>query len=320
MAALNVLIPMPTPIPGIHHVTSISAEPAANLRFYTDTLGLRLVKKSINQDDPTVYHLFYADHRGSPGTSMTFFAYTDTNQGRVGTGQVHTTQFTVPASSIDWWYDRLEANDVDALERVSRFDQPVIAFDDPDGLYIELVGVEDAPSGDPPGGPVDAAHAIRGFHGIVLAVQSSGRMPALLDRFGYEKTNATGDRTRYEANGDIGSVVDLLELPEGPRGRPGAGTVHHVAFRVEDNEQQSWRDVLVEEGLRPTDIIDRVWFRSVYTRTPSGILFEFATPSPGYTVDEDLDELGETLVLPEWLEGQRENIESVLPDLPEPGF
>lgn len=311
---------MPPSIPGIHHVTAISAEPVANLSFYTETLGLRLVKKSINQDDPSVYHLFYADHRGSPGTSMTFFAYTDTRQGQVGTGQVHTTQFTIPASSVDWWYDRLETADVDDLKRDERFDQPILSFVDPDGLFVELVGVESPPEGHPPNGPVPDEHAIRGFHGVVLAVQSPGRMPALLDRFGYDEVADSGDRMRYEANGDLGAVVELLELPEGPRGRPGAGTVHHVAYRVGDDEQEDWREILLDEGLRPTDIIDRVWFHSVYTRTPAGILFEFATPSPGYTVDEELDKLGETLVLPEWLEDQRENIEAVLPNLPDPEF
>lgn len=311
---------MPAPIPGVHHVTAISAAPVANLEFYTDILGLRLVKKSINQDDPTVYHLFYADHRGSPGTSMTFFAYTDTRQGRVGTGQVHTTQFTVPASSIDWWESRLEAREVPDLERRERFGQPIVAVSDPDGTKVELVGVESPIDGHPPNGPVPAEHAIRGFHGVVLAVGSPGRMPDLLERFGYDRVAASGDRTRFEAAGDLGSVVELLELPEGPRGRQGAGTVHHVAYRVGDDDQTDWRDVLIEEGLRPTEVIDRVWFKSVYTRTPAGILFEFATPSPGYTVDEDLDALGEQLVLPEWLEDQRESIENVLPDLPDPGF
>ena len=310
---------MPAPIPGIHHVTAISANPVANLEFYTDTLGLRLVKKSINQDDPSVYHLFYADHRGSPGTSMTFFAYTDTRPGQVGTGQVHTTQFTIPASSIDWWADRLERADID-LEHRNRFDQPILAFEDPDGLYLELVGVESPPDGDPPDGPVPTEHAIRGFHGVVLAVQSPGRMPALFDRFGYEPAGELDNRNRFEAEGETANVVELLELPEGPRGRPGSGTVHHVAYQVADDEQEAWREILIDEGLRPTNIIDRVWFHSVYTRTPAGILFEFATPSPGYTVDEELDKLGETLVLPEWLEDQRENIESVLPELPDPGF
>lgn len=311
---------MPSPIPGIHHVTAISANPVANLEFYTETLGLRLVKKSINQDDPSVYHLFYADHRGSPGTSMTFFAYTDTRPGQVGTGQVHTTQFAVPVDSIDWWADRLEARDVSTLERRRRFEQPILHCMDPDGLEIELVGVEEVPDRAVPNGPVPNEHAIHGFHGVVLAVGSPGRMPDLLDRFGYDRVATTENRVRYETVGDGANTVELLELPEGPRGRPGSGTVHHVAYQVEDDEQEEWRQILIDEGLRPTDIIDRVWFRSVYTRTPAGILFEFATPSPGYTVDEDLDSLGETLVLPEWLESKRENIEAVLPELPDPGF
>lgn len=311
---------MVTAIPGIHHVTAISAAPVDNLTFYTETLGLRLVKKSINQDDPSVYHLFYADHEGSPGTSMTFFAYTDTRSGRPGTGQVHTTQFSVPVRSLDWWHDRLEAADAADLQRSERFGQPILSLSDPDGLYLELVGVDEPPSVTPPHGPVPHEHAIRGFHGAVLAVQSLGRMPTLLERFGYEQTARESDRTRYETNSAKANVIELLELPEGPRGRPGSGTVHHVAFRVEDDEQEDWRSILLDEGLQPTNVIDRVWFRSVYTRTPAGILFEFATPSPGYTVDEPLDSLGDSLVLPEWLEDQRENIESVLPELPDPEF
>ena len=311
---------MVTAIPGIHHVTAISAAPVDNLTFYTETLGLRLVKKSINQDDPSVYHLFYADHEGSPGTSMTFFAYTDTSPGRPGTGQVHTTQFSVPASSIDWWHERLEDAAVDSLERGQRFEQPLLSFRDPDGLYLEIVGVENPPEVTPPDGPVPADHAIRGFHGAVLAVQSSGRMPTLLERFGYEEKASESDRTRYETGDEKAGVIEVLELPEGPRGRPGSGTVHHVAFRVEDDEQEAWREILLEEGLQPTNVIDRVWFRSVYTRTPAGILFEFATPSPGYSVDEPLESMGDSLVLPEWLEDQRENIESLLPELPDPGF
>ncbi len=311
---------MPAPTPGVHHVTAIASDPAENLAFWTDTLGMRLVKKSVNQDDVSVYHLFYADQVGSPGTSMTFFPYEGTAPGRPGTGQVYTTQFQVPAAAIDWWVDRLADRVEGGVERAERFGDPVLSFTDPDGLQLELVGVEDATAGHPPDGPVPDEHAIRGFHGVTLAVSRPGRFPGLFDRFGLEQTDATDGRTRYRGSGDLGSVVDLLELEGGPRGQPGAGTVHHVAFYVETDEQEAWRELLIDEGLRPTEIIDRKWFHSVYARTPAGILFEFATPEPGYDVDEDLAHLGEELVLPEWLEDRREEIEADLPELPDPGF
>lgn len=311
---------MPTPIPGVHHVTAIASDPAANVDYYTQTLGLRLVKQSVNQDDVSVYHLFYADRQGSPGTSMTFFPYVGARPGEVGTGQVHTTQFLIPEDSIEWWVDRLAEQTGAVPDRDERFGQPVVAFTDPDGLKLALVGISDPPAGDPPDGPVPPEHAIRGFHGVTLAVQSPGRYPELLDRFGYEEVGSEDSRTRYRGAGELGAVVDLYELPQGPRGKPGAGTVHHVAFYVEDDEQAAWREILMKEGLNPTDIIDRKWFKSVYARTPGGILFEWATPSPGYTVDEDLESLGERLVLPEWLEDRREEIESGLPELPDPGF
>ena len=311
---------MVSPTPGVHHVTSIASDPVENLAFYTDTLGLRLVKKSINQDDISVYHLFYADHDGSPGTSMTFFPYQGASQGQVGTGQVHTTQFTVPADSIDWWADRLEEKTPNGVERTEYFGDPVLAFTDPDGLKLALVGVADPPASNIPESPVPAEHTIRGFHGIALGVSRPGRFPQLLERFGYENHGTDGNRTRFTSHGELGAVVDILELEGAPRGQPGAGTVHHVAFYVETEEQEDWRDLLVEEGLRPTEVIDRKWFYSVYTRTPAGILFEFATPDPGYDIDEDIDALGEQLVLPEWFEDQREQIEAGLPELPDPGF
>lgn len=311
---------MPSPTPGIHHVTAIASDPVENLRFYTETLGLRLVKKSVNQDDTSVYHLFFADHTGSPGTSMTFFPYEGARPGEVGAGQVYTTQFSIPADSIDWWADRLTEHLETSPERETRFDQPVLSFADPDGLPLELIGVDDAPEPNLPDGPVPESHAIRGFHGVALGVTRPGRFPDLLGRFGYDRVGEEDDRIRFASHGELGSVVDLVELEGGNRGRPGAGTVHHVAFYVETDEQEEWRELLIDEGLRPTEIIDRKWFYSVYTRTPAGILFEFATPEPGYDVDEDVESLGEQLVLPEWLEDQRDEIEAGLPDLPNPGF
>ncbi|MFB6202438.1 MAG: ring-cleaving dioxygenase [Halorhabdus sp.] len=301
-------------IPGIHHVTAIGRDPGENLEFYTDTLGLRLVKRSVNQDDVSVYHLFYGDRSGSPGTSMTFFPYPGAGQGRVGTGQVSTTQFLIPAAAVEYWADRVQEAGHE-VERTERFGETVLAFEDPDGLPLELVGVGDAPAGDPPDGPVPGEQAIRGFYGVTLALEDTDAMERLLQTMGYARTDREGDRLRYEGNGDLGYVVDVLADPDCPAGRPGAGTVHHVAFRVTSDEQADWRQELQSLGLRPTEIIDRTWFESVYTRTPGGILFEYATEGPGYTVDEGVETLGTRLVLPEWLEDRREAIENGLPAL-----
>ena len=306
---------MPEDIPGIHHVTAIGSDPGRNYEFYTETLGLRLVKRSVNQDDVSVYHLFYGDRSGSPGTSMTFFPYPDARPGRVGAGQVSTVAFLIPEGAVDFWRNRLAEADADVEEPRDRFGDTVLPFRDPDGLPLELVARADAPAGDPPEGPVPDEHAIRGFFGVTLSLTSADPTTDLLRTMGYRETEGGPDRQRFEADGDLGYVVDICEDPQARRGQPGAGTVHHVAFRVTEAEQAEWRDVLTEQGLRPTEVIDRKWFKSVYAREHGGVLFEFATESPGYTVDEDVDELGERLVLPEWLEDRRDEIEAGLPEL-----
>jgi glyoxalase family protein len=309
---------MPADVPGIHHVTAIASDPRENLEFYTETLGLRLVKQSVNQDDVSVYHLFYGDRSGTPGTSMTFFPYTGARQGQVGTGQASTVAFLIPAASVEYWTERLADAGVDADDPRERFGDTVIPFEDPDGLPLELLAREDAPGGDPPEGPVPDEHVIRGFVGVTLSLESADPTDELLREMGYRETDSERHRQRFESSGELGFVVDLLEDPQAPRGQPGAGTVHHVAFQVIDEDQSEWRDVLLDHGLRPTEIIDRKWFHSVYARTKGGVLFEYATKSPGYTVDEDLDELGERLVLPEWLEDRRDEIEAGLPELSPP--
>lgn len=308
--------------PGIHHVTAIASDPSENHAFYTQTLGLRLVKRSVNQDDVGVYHLFYADDAGSPGTSMTFFPYTGTRSGRPGAGQATTVSFLIAADAVEYWVDRLEERAIET-ERFERFGDEVIAFGDPDGLPLELVARTDAPAGDPPAGPVPAAKAIRGFFAVELTLPDPEPTVRLLEAMGYEELE-TGEehepddatvRRRFETTGDLGFVVDVVTGPSIPQGTPGAGTVHHVAYRVTDDEQAAWRGLLTDHGLRPSEVIDRKWFRSVYSRTHGGVLFEFATAEPGYDVDEPLDSLGERLVLPEWLEDRREEIEAGLPPL-----
>lgn len=299
---------MPAESPGLHHVTAIGTDPRRNFAFYTDTLGLRLIKQSVNQDDVSVYHLFYGDYRGSPGTSMTVFPYENAQRGRVGTGQASTVAFTIPEASLEYWRDRLETAGADVSEPLERFGDTVVPLTDPDGLPLELVARREPPAVDPPRGPVPAEHAIRGFFGVTLTLESADSTTPLLRTMGFEKRDRAGERARYVANGELGRVVDVCERPQAPRGIPGAGTVHHVAFTVTGADQAEWRSVLFDQGLRPTEIIDRTWFKSVYVRTPGGVLFEFATKSPGYTVDEDLDSLGERLVLPEWLADRRDQI------------
>ncbi|MDZ7701533.1 MAG: VOC family protein [Halobacteriales archaeon] len=312
------------PTPGIHHVTCFAGDPQANLDFWVETLGLRLVKRSINQDDPGTYHFFFADAKGTPGTSMTFFPGMAARDGRVGTGQVSRTAFRVPEGSLDFWEARFDERGVDYGGRLERFGETVLPFRDPDGLPVELVAVE-LPDDDPVEPwtawvPEDAA--IRGFHSVTLWLGDPQPTESLLEAMGLEAVgteaspgDTPGDeRTRFAAAGPVGSYVDVLPTVES--GVPGAGTVHHVAFQTPSDEDQSaTRRVASSRGLRPTQQIDRHWFRSVYFREPNGVLFELATNGPGYASDEPLESLGGRLVLPGPFEARREEIESGLPDV-----
>ncbi|EJN59139.1 dioxgenase [Halogranum salarium B-1] len=295
--------------------------------FWVETLGLRLVKRSINQDDPSTYHFFFADAEGTPGTSMTFFPWEDLPQGKVGSGQVSRVAFRVPEGSLDYWEDRFDQYDVDYDDRVERFGETVLPFRDPDSLPVELVEVE-IPDDDPTVPwtefvPEEAA--IRGFHSVTLWLADPHPTKGLLETMGLEEVGteqAQGDtpgdeRTRFAASGPIGKYVDVLPTIEG--GRQGHGTVHHVAFQTPtDEEQAAMREAVRGEGLNPTQQINRHWFRSVYFREFAGVLFELATKEPGYTSDEPLESLGERLVLPGEFEGRREQIEAGLPDVTVP--
>jgi len=314
----------PTPTPGIHHVTCVAGDPQRNVDFWVETLGLRLVKRSINQDDPGTYHFFFADAEGTPGTSMTFFPWEDLAQGKVGTGQVARTAFRVPAGSLDYWEERFDRYDVEYDDRVERFGETVLPFRDPDGLPVELVAVE-IPEDDPtvPWTEfVPEEVAIRGFHSVTLWLADPEPTKELLRTMGLDEVgteNARGDtpgdeRTRFAATGSVGKYVDVLPTIES--GRQGHGTVHHVAFQTPtDEDQRAMRAAVQSEGLRPTQQIDRHWFRSVYFRESGGVLFELATSDPGYTSDEPLSELGERLVLPGEFENRRDEIEAELPDV-----
>jgi glyoxalase family protein len=309
------------PTPGIHHVTCIAGDPQQNIDFWVETLGLRLVKRSINQDDPGTYHFFYADSEGNPGTSMTFFPWEDTTRGKVGSGQVSRTAFRVPEGALSYWQARFDEHGVEYDNRVERFGETVLSFRDPDGLPVELVETtipENDPT-DPWTEFVPEDYAIRGLHSVTFWVADPAPTQQLLETMGLEKTESEqaqddtpGDeRTRFAAEGPVGKYVDVLPTIEG--GRQGSGTVHHVAFQTPtDGEQDAMRSAVRSAGLNPTDQIDRHWFRSVYFREHAGILFELATNGPGYDSDEPLEELGERLVLPGEFEARRERIEANL--------
>lgn len=310
-------------VPGIHHVTAICSDPQRNVDFYAGTLGLRLVKKTVNFDDPTAYHLYYGDRVGTPGTIMTFFAWPGARRGRVGVGQVSTTSFSVPEASLDRWRDHLRGRGVTVEGPGRRLDETYLGFEDPDGLRIELVGAARHASGSEDGrvwdaGPLGAAHAIRGFHGVTLMEQGYERTAGLLTNvMGLRAAGGGESRFRYRTAGDGSeAIVDLLCRPEGAHGAVAVGTVHHVAFRARDDEEQGrLREALIEHGLDATPVIDRQYFHSVYFREPGGILFEIATDPPGFTRDEPVETLGEALELPPWLEGSRHALEQALPPI-----
>jgi glyoxalase family protein len=304
---------------GIHHVTAIAIDPRSTVAFYTGTLGLRLVKKSVNQDDPGIYHLFFADGEGHPGTDLTFFPIRYASPGREGSGQVVRVAFRVPEGSLKVWRSRLRERNVEVEGVRSRLGEELLAFRDPDGLGLELVAVEDP---DPElqwlGSGVSREEAIAGFHSVTLLESDPGpAVEVLTDLLGLTEEGMEGARKRFQgAPSAPGSAVDLVRDRDARSGRVGAGSVHHVAFRARDEEEQAeLRSRVDAAGLQPTPVIDRHWFRSVYFREPEGVLFEIATDGPGFTVDEEASELGTRLVLPPWLEDRREEIEERLPPL-----
>ena len=306
---------MRPPTPGLHHVSAVASDPERNAAFYTEVLGLRFVKRTVNFDDKFAYHLYYGDDAATPGTLLTFFPYPRGDDGRVGKPQPRSVAFTVPEGSADFWYDRLEARDVDVDEPSERFGERTVAFRDPDGTHVELVERE-SPRG-PATDAVPADFAIRNLHSVTLLSTSIFHTAATLEVLGFELHDQEGDRVRYRAPGECGTDVDLLDV-DAEYGREGSGTIHHVAFGNGDASLPEWRERLLDAGLEPTFVKDRYYFESVYFREPGGILFELATPEPGFTVDEDLDELGSTLGLPPWFEEDREMIASQLPDLSTP--
>jgi len=286
---------------GVHHVTCITGNAPANVEFYAGELGLRMVKKTVNQDDPTVYHLFYADEKGSAGADITFFEYPGAPKGRAGDGMVHLVSFRVGSDeSLDFWQKRVGGELRDRS----------LVFDDPEGLTLQLL-VDD--TGEPPltanAPDIPQEHRIRGFAGVRAYASQPERSERLLNALGFEPG--------WVARGDKRSGFYIYDLPQDERGLQAAGTVHHVAWASTIEEHEAWRDKVIEGGGQPTPVIDRFYFKSIYFREPSGVLFEIATIGPGFTADEPLESLGEHLSLPPNYEHLRDRLEGVLTPLPD---
>jgi glyoxalase family protein len=304
-------------IAGIHHVTAITADAQKNVDFYCGVLGLRLVKLTVNFDDPESYHLYYGDQLGRPGSIMTFFAWGGGHGGRIGAPQVTTTSFAAPAGAIDFWSERLRQNHIAAQPAAKRFGEQVIGFKDPDGMNLEIIGATHTPGGETQG-PLPKEQAIFGFHSATISeegYESTARL--LMEVMGFQANGSEGNRFRYRtANGEVGSFVDLLCVPDARHGSLGTGIVHHIAFRTPNDEQQAaWRNEIVRLGFNVSPVIDRSYFHSIYFREPGGVLFEIATDNPGFATDEAPEKLGTTLKLPEQYESYRSQLEKILPRL-----
>ncbi len=310
---------------GLHHVTAISGPAQENVDFYAGVLGMRLVKKSVNQDDPGTYHLFYADAEGHPGTDLTFFPWPQMAPSRDGYGLSTEVSLAVPPGSLVFWSGRLQKFGVRLHGAEVRFGEHALGFDDPHGLRLALV--ESGSSLGRPftswlGSPVPAEHQIRGLEGARMSERNLGLTSQFLENaMGFQHLGTEGEWHRYgAAGGSSGRYVDLREMPSAPRGAWGTGSIHHLAWRVDEEAHQNAVRASVETaGAHPTPVIDRFWFKSVYFKEPGGVLFELATDDPGFAVDEDPKHLGEALVLPPWLEAERAAIEAALPEVVMPG-
>ena len=318
---------------GIHHVTAITGDPQKNIDFYTNSLGLRFVKLTVNQDDPTSYHLYYGDELGRPGTILTFFHWPSLPRGHRGTAEVAATSFLIPNDSIEYWIDRFTNQKMKFDGPTKRFgSEKVISFQDPDGLSLELVAHESAKDRNAnlwKGGSIPIKHAIRGFYSVTLSEVGYERTSSVLadelglvpaphegSRFRYEIPATTSSPTSVQEEQTVGGakIVDVLCLPDRRQAIMGTGSVHHVAFRTPTDEQQKiLRHNIIQAGLDATPVIDRFYFHSVYFREPGGVLFEIATNPPGFTIDEREEDLGTNLVLPPWLESVRKDLVKILP-------
>lgn len=304
---------------GLHHITAFSGEGQRNAEFYVHDLGLRLVLKSVNQDDPSTHHLFYANGSGSPGSSLTFFPMPRASQGKAGVGETVQVSFSVPEASVDYWQKRFQEKKIPFEEPFERFGYKVMRFRDPDELQLELVF--DPHAGSYPAwtaSTVPEEHGIRGFWSANLLLDQEAPTARVLEEvLGFEKKQTEGNLSLYRSPADIGNSVIIETAAESRYGRMGRGSVHHVAFRTRDEEESlEMREKLVNMGLSPTGIIDRDVFKSIYFHTPGGVLFEMATDGPGYrSVVENDEDMGKDLFLPPWFEDKRQVIEQMLPEI-----
>lgn len=299
-------------------VTAIASDPQRNLDFYTEVLGLRFVKRTVNFDDPGTYHLYFGDDMGTPGSILTFFPWPHATRGRVGAGEISATAFLVPASSLNFWEERLLAAGTTVAHLGERFGEPVLSFGDPDGVRVEIIGSHAAfESLRARTATIPAQHAIRGFHGVTLCEAGFELTARVLEIMGFHQKGQESNRIRFvNQSPALGSNVDILVQPQRIHGMMGAGSVHHLAFRVPtDQAQLEGRNMLSKFPLNVTPVLDRVYFHSVYFREPGGVLFELATDPPGFTFDEPIEHLGELLKLPPWLESYRSEIAGMLPPI-----
>lgn len=304
---------------GIHHVTAISGEAQENLDFYAGVLGLRLVKRTVNQDAPDTYHLFYADAVGTPGTDLTFFPWPRMDRARLGIGLGVEVAFSVLPGSLAYWQERLAQHGVQVGALATRFGETVLPFVDPHGMRLALVETTAPIETTPwPNSPVPAAHQLRGMHSVRVWERDLAATAAFLaSALGFAQQSSEDGWHRYAVDGGgAGKLIDVKELPEERRGAWGTGGIHHIAWRVKDTpEEMVVRGQVAAAGLQPTGQIDRFWFKSVYFKEPGGVLFELATDGPGFGIDEDTERLGEQLILPPWLEPRRREIAADLPPL-----
>lgn len=311
---------MATPaITGIHHVTAIAGDPQHNLDFYTELLGLRLVKLTVNFDDPGTYHFYFGNQQGAPGSILTFFPWAGVRRGAVGNGQVSATTFAVTPDALEFWHERLSSSGTPTELGDERFGERVLRFVDPDGLPLELIGTRTArPDEAWTGAGLPPAAAICGFHSATLLEEGYEATATLLEGvMGLRPIGHEANRYRYQAGeGGPGAIIDVVCAPDGRYGNSGAGTVHHIAWRTpDDGQQREWRRTLVSEGYNVSPVMDRTYFHSIYYREPGGILFEIATDPPGFALDEAPEHLGERLMLPPQVETHRAAVEQALPRL-----
>lgn len=308
-----------SPVTGLHHVTVIAGDAQENLDFYTGVLGMRLVKRSVNQDSPETYHLFYADGEGHAGTDLTFFPWAGMPRGRPGIGLTNEVSLAVPIGTLEWWQPRLASHSVDARAIAVRFSERVLPFTDPHGLQVTLTETGDEREFTPwADGPVPADKQVRGLHAVRISERELEPTARLLSEgLGFSLVGEEAGWRRYAiGGGGSGRMVDVEETPEIRRGSWGVGSVHHVAFRVPDDAAQlAVQQQVAAMGRHPTEVVDRFWFKSVYFKEPGGALFEVATDGPGFGIDEPTESLGEQLILPPWLEPHRAEIEAGLPVL-----